>query len=78
MDYFLESVLLFFIFFRWFTLVLGTGLIVFLIRLKTGRKSKELKWLIYVGIIVSAMTILFSLYQISGIDFGLFPDSSWF
>lgn len=78
MDAFLESILLLFIVFRWLTLAFGIVLLILLIYSKKHRKDNSSIWLIYLGIMFSILIVLFSIYQISGIDFGLFPDSIWF
>ena len=75
---FLEFMLLFLIIFRWLILLLGVGLIIFLIRLRRHKKDRGQKWLINLSIVVVLIVVLFSIYQISGIDFGVFPEFTLF
>ena len=75
---FLEAFILLSIFFRWPIFLLGSGIIFLLIYIRRRINHIWIKWIINFIVVVILIVVLMSLYQISGIDFNLFPESTWF
>lgn len=69
MDYFLEYLFWFPFLFRWVILVLGIGLIIYL--LKQKRKYSDLKRWIYFAIVVIILFIGLAIFHIAWFDFGI-------
>ena len=77
MDGLLEFLVLFFLLLRWFILVIGIGILALLVRSRKRSKGENINWFLNLGIGLAILIILYSLYFVSVVDFGLFRYASW-